>query len=265
MKTSYKLHKIQRSLERRIAPKSSQQKYTYLLQYKKQYPNVYSISDTIKKLVNTEKSISRFGDGEFHLCLGQSINFQSFSPSLQKRLKEVLNSSNQECEIAIIEYVIEGMTPYTQEFWYENISFITKLFKKRQYHNARISRQLTQEQFLMLKTLWQNKDVIFITGKGSIFDINHELFDNIKSHVTIYGKSENAWDNYDALLMETIEESKKIENPLVICSLGPTATVLAYDLSTKHQIRALDLGHMTNIYDRVVYGKEKPEKLPNKL
>lgn len=154
------------------------------------------------------------------------------------------------------------MTPYTQEFWYENILFLTKLFKKRQYHNARISRQLTQEQFLKLKVIWKNRNVIFITGKGSRFDTNHELFDNIKTHTTIYGKAENAWDNYVELLNEVILASKSIEEPIVICSLGPTATVLAYDLSTKHNIRTLDLGHLTNVYDMLEHGAPMPEKLP---
>lgn len=262
MNVFHQLHLLKRKIERRLAPKSSFHKYQYLLPFKKTYPKVYSIEKTIDDLLHSNKSISRFGDGEFHLCLGQAINFQSSSPSLQKRLKEVLNSSNQECQVAIIEYVIEGMTPYTQEFWYENISFITKLFKKKQYHNARISRQLTQEQFLKLKVIWQNRDVIFITGKGSRFDTNHELFDKIKSHVTIYGKAENAWDNYDELLSEVISEAKNIKDPLVICSLGPTATVLAYDLSTKHNIRTLDLGHLTNVYDMLEHGAPMPEKLP---
>ena len=51
------------------------------------------------------------------------------------------------------------------------------------------------------------------------------------------------------------------ENPLILISLGPTATVLAYDLS-KTGVQAIDIGHITNMYDRLVYGKAKPEDLP---
>ena len=47
---------------------------------------------------------------------------------------------------------------------------------------------------------------------------------------------------------------------MVIIALGPTATVLAYDLSLKG-IQSLDIGHITNVYDRIVYGKDTPEKL----
>lgn len=160
MKMFYKLHILRRKLQRRLFPSSLVKKYKYLKSFKSRYPKVLSVEKTLDDLLHSNNSISRFGDGEYHLCLGQSINFQTFSPSLQKRLIQVLNSSSSECRIAIIEYIIEGMTPYTQEFWYENISFITKLFKKRQYHNARISRQLTQEQFLKLKVIWKTvKDI----------------------------------------------------------------------------------------------------------
>ena len=56
-------------------------------------------------------------------------------------------------------------------------------------------------------------------------------------------------------------EIAKHENPLLLISLGPTATVLAYDLSQSGNL-ALDIGHITNMYDKLVYGMAKPEELP---
>lgn len=84
-----------------------------------------------------------------------------------------------------------------------------------------------------------------------------ELFDNINSFTTIDIPSRNAFSEYNRIL----NDCKKYDhNVLFFISAGPTATVLAYDL-TKLGYQALDLGHLPNCYLQFKGGKV-PEMLP---
>lgn len=222
--------------------------YKYLQGFKQCYPVIKSVDETISKLVNSNVSISRFGDGEFLLMTGQDISFQKHSRLLEMRLREIVNANTNKCVIGIIDYVIDGMTAYTRDFWYENIYLVRKLLSHKEYYNARITWELNQQRVEVLRSLWQGRDIVFVTGEGSEFDYNHELFDNKKSAQVVLGKSIDAFSEYETLLEKIVVCAKTVDYPLVILSLGPTATVLAYDLSNMG-IRSLDLGHITNIYD----------------
>ena len=57
--------------------------------------------------------------------------------------------------------------------------------------------------------------------------------------------SENAFDEYDEIFEKILEYGK---NKLILLALGPTATVLAYDLY-KVGYRAIDIGHVDIEYE----------------
>ena len=120
------------------------------------------------------------------------------------------------------------------------------------------------EQIKKITQLWKNKHVVFVTGKGSRFNLEHEIFQNIASYDCVYGQPKNAWADYNRLLKESKDKATNKET-IVILAIGPTATVLAYDLASSKNIQAIDIGHITNVYDKIVYGAENPEKLPYKL
>ncbi|MDA3890385.1 MAG: GT-D fold domain-containing glycosyltransferase [Salinivirgaceae bacterium] len=234
----------------------------YLVKGNFYYPEVCSVRKTFDKLANSNLSIARFGDGELLLSIGRNIKFQKANRKLRLRLVAVLNDiNNPNCIIALVEYNKKHNNDYSKQFWFENISDFGKLFlNNEEYFNARITRELDKEDFHILKEIWDEKNIIFVTGKDSRFNTNHVLFNNARSKHFIYSKARNAWDEYSSTLNRVIKESNNIDKPIVICSLGPSATVLAYDLS-KMGIRTLDLGHITNIYDVVVHGLATPEKL----
>jgi len=226
------------------------------------YPNIASIDDTIDKLLTGKYSIARYGDGEYTLCFDRPIGFQKADRELRNRLREILKSKTENCLIALPECKIENISPFWIRYWFENFDDILTLFRKDvKYYNQSISREFSIEQINLLKQLWANRSVVFVFGKGSRFDCTHEIFSGIKGHSIVYGLPQNAWDEYSKLLNEVKVEIAKHENPLILISLGPTATVLAYDLS-KTGVQAIDIGHITNMYDRLVYGKAKPEDLP---
>ena len=260
----YKLNRILHRIFWKIST-NNEQRYLAIVQdkiAKSLYPEIASIDETIDKLLNGKYSIARYGDGEFTLCFYRPIGFQKADRELRKRLREILKSKTENCLIALPECKLENISPFWIHYWYDNLDDILKLFRKDvRYYNQSISREFSIEQITRLKKLWTNRYVVFVFGKGSRFDCTHEIFSEIKGHSIVYGLPQNAWEEYSKLLNDVKVEITKHENPLILISLGPTATVLAYDLSQKGN-QAIDIGHITNMYDKLVYGKAKPEELP---
>ena len=56
---------------------------------------IHSPIETLHEIINNNKSISRFGDGEFNLIFGRSISFQKANKLLSKRLKNILESNEE--------------------------------------------------------------------------------------------------------------------------------------------------------------------------
>ena len=81
--------------------------------------------------------------------------------------------------------------------------------------------------------------------------IGNDLFANAESVERIIAPNENAFDVYDAVYDAVMEEG---ENKVILIALGPTATVLAYDLA-KAGYWALDIGHLDLEYEWFLRGK----------
>ncbi len=218
--------------------------------------------ETIEELINKSKSIARFGDGEFDFIYGIGMNYQKYDERLAKRLEEVLKSNEKDLIIGIPNAVnLEYCDKYTGiaiEFWPKWINkykfkLINILDRKRQYYSTQISRFYLDyknksdkgEYVKKIKQLWDNKDVVIIEGEKSRLGINNDLFDNMKSVQRIICPSENAFDKYDEIIKEALKIDK---NKLILLALGPTATVLAYDLYKKGY-RTIDIGHIDIEYE----------------
>ena len=90
--------------------------------------------------------------------------------------------------------------------------------------------------------------------------VGNDLFDNVSSFKRILAPSENAYDAKDTIL-SYLKGNNISRDVLFILALGPTATVLAYDLY-RIGYQALDLGHLDIQYEyslRQANGKIKIE------
>lgn len=243
----------------KLFKKDTNSRLSFIKSFKK-YPEVASINTTIQEILNG-KSITRLGDGEFMIISGKSIGFQEYNTELASKLLQSFRSTNSNCIIGIPKLEHNKLSTFWINYWFENIKWISKFSnKKNKYYNLGVSRQFNIEQAFTLKIAWDNKHILFIYGEGSRFNENHELFDNAKSKSRILGTAKNSWEIYPTLKTQVEKSIKNSRDFIIICSLGPTATVLANEIaSTKTQI--LDLGHLTNVYDKIVYGKKKPEEL----
>ena len=218
--------------------------------------------ETVEEIVNNGKSISRFGDGEFDMIYGIGMNYQKYNEKLAKRLEEIVQSNDPGIIIGIpnvfnSEYCDE-YTGFATEFWPKWVNKfkfrIVRLLKRnRKYYSAQISRfyldykdkSNTAEYVKKLKKIWDQKDVVIIEGEKSRLGVGNDLFDNMKSIERIICPSENAFEIYEKIYNECL---KIDNNKLVLLALGPTATVLSYDLY-KAGYHTIDIGHVDIEYE----------------
>lgn len=218
--------------------------------------------ETIEKIISGNKSILRYGDGEFDFIYGIGMNYQKYDEKLAKRLKEVLESNEKDLLIGIPNVVnIEYCNEYTGiaiEFWPKwlnkyKFKLVNVLNRNKQYYSAQISRFYLDykdksnkaEYVKKIKKIWDEKDVVIIEGQKSRLGVGNDLFDNMKSIQRIICPAEHAFEKYD----EIMKEAKKInKDKLILLALGPTATVLAYDLY-KAGYRVIDIGHIDIEYE----------------
>jgi len=249
---------------RKMFPPSMKKIERFLICYKNKsiYPEVLSVDETIDLIIEKHMSLSRFGDGEFSLCFNKSIKFQDNDNALKRKLCQILKvCDDSNCLISIPEFRgITRHTDYWKNYWFENIENISTLLNKNyKYGNAGVTREIKVHHLMKFPKIWDKKIGVFIFGKDSHFELIPQLFDNLTEKHFINGLSKNSWSCYD----EILSEAKKyfhFENCIFLISLGPTATVLAYELAYKGK-QAIDIGHISNIYNHLVHQEKIPEKL----
>ena len=217
-------------------------------------PNIMNRQESIDYIINNKVSVSRFGDGEFNLIKNVGIPFQKSSPVLAERLKEILVSGDENIKIGIpygIFHTTNGASErsknFVRNFGGKNTDWIVKLLDKNYtYINAGFTiLPNSKEEYEKIREIWNNRDVTVISGDRVFKKIEFNVFDNAKSIEYINAPTVNAFGKYD----EILEKAKLIpKDRLVAIILGPTATVLAYDLA-KLGYQALDLGHIVKSYD----------------
>ena len=248
-------------------------KYNRIL---KTFPKVISSEDSLRHLIATKKSLARFGDGEFNIILGDEIGFQNKNIDLASRLKIILSSPSASCIIGIPN-VFNGLTQFRRggrNFWLYKIvkewAKWNKLFiKDYEYADALISRffldikdKEQSEKILNLwQTLWKNREVVIIEGEGTKMGVGNDLFKDCLKINRIICPSSNAFDKYSEILQEALKIDK---GRLILIALGPTASVLAYDLGIKGY-QAIDTGHLDLEYNWMLQGAVRKEKVKGRI
>jgi len=232
------------------------------------FPRVLSFKKTLAKL-RDGKSIARYGDGEFNiLARGGDLAFQKSDDALARRLREILiEGGTRNCLIAIDGLRLMKPTDkhysYTRDHYRTDnlLDDLVPYFNRRaRYANSYISRPIAFSYVSIkdYRRIWKNRDVVFIVPSKGRFYMDPRFFDNIKSARFIDIPARDAFSKYDEILARAKEFPRGV---LFFISAGPTATVLAYDLS-KLGYHALDLGHLTASYKEYTGEGPQPEFLP---
>lgn len=240
-------------------------------------PHIYSIDETLEQIQRKMMSVCRFGDGEINLIDGHSIGFQQTSQQLSSRLLEVLSSKNEEVMVCI-----PGILTYPNEYSRETRLFWNKLLVhkrkdwyeyldlNRQYGNADMTRcyiclkdkAYSETYFRKLKALWKEKNILLIEGEQSRLGVGNDLFSQAETIKRILCPAINAFEQYEKIIESAIQFADKTD--LILIALGPTATILAYDLA-KLGYRAIDIGNVDNEYEWYLAGVKKKVRNPLKF
>lgn len=240
----------------------------YRYQHRNYRLNILSAEETLEHILKTECSVARFGEGEFELILhsDMDLGFQRYNAALAEKLRGVLTQKNQKLLVCIPYALnhINGRTEHSRKFWFywgnnmDQHHRIVTLIRQLQpdgycWGDTQITRPYiayktpanAKKIFPKLKLLWSDKDVLFVEGEKTRLGVGNDLFDNVRSIKRVLCPATNAFDCYN----EILDAVKSVWNgELILCALGPTATVLAADLAGLG-MRTLDIGHVDIEYE----------------
>ena len=266
------LHLLNRNMKYEILDSRNQEMMSY--------PVIRSSKEAIEEILKKRKSLVRFGDGEFATIAGQiRAKFQTeIDTKLAQRLYEVLRNQEENIVTAIADNygdlnryadnnqreIRAYMAPEVRE------SHMRLLLPGKIYYDAYLSRpyamyaekepEKIQEKFLCIRSLWEKRDCVFIEGEKTRMGVGNDLFDNASSIKRILAPAENAFKVYETLLATAKQCGKDV---LFLIALGPTATVLAYDLAMEGY-QALDIGHLDLEYEWYLQGTGGRTAVPYK-
>lgn len=242
--------------------------------YKK--PTVIGIEETILELVQSDRSIARYGDGELDLIMGKDIPFQKNDVGLLEKLKHILLLEDDYFMVGIpdtfnsLDFYNESAKRYFKNYlrnyrknWYKNLNR-----KEKIYYCAEMTRPYmdladkspSEKYFNLLRQIWKDKKVVIIEGEKSRLGIGNDLFDDCAEIKRVLCPSTNAFSVYEDILDEVAKFSKDY---MILLALGPTATALAYDIY-KMGYRALDIGHVDIEYEWFLMGATEKVPVKNK-
>jgi len=206
------------------------------------YPHVIGEFETVD-ILQTGKSIARFGDGELKLMDGRGYSHQNPSPELAEELLKTLQSPNPNCLVGIPTMDPSGPKYKTElgHGWLRHAArFMRILNPAVQYYSAFITRPDSapwincQEYAEKISRLWSDKEIVIVSEKKNSIINTAQLSADV-SHVRCHRRQ--AYESIDALERSVIKSERKI----ALLSCGPTATCLANRLSARG-VQAIDIG-----------------------
>lgn len=245
----------------------------------RQIPLIIEVKKTIDTIINYHKSLTRFGDGEFEIMAERPRpRFQVVDKKLNRRLREVISSDLPELLVAIANNY-GSLKEYTDDAANGIRSYLTQSVRQdhmslldmdRIYYDAYLSRpyimyrdkrtEVIQAKFDQIKMIWDKKKILIVEGMHTRFGVGNDLIDNAFDVIRILAPDRNAFSVYNDIL-KTVKKYGK--DRLVLCSLGPTATVLAYDLA-RMKYWVIDIGQVDTEYEWFLRGVTERCDIPYK-
>ncbi|MCI9569155.1 MAG: DUF1792 domain-containing protein [Lachnospiraceae bacterium] len=242
-------------------------------------PQIDSAEKLLKKMIRDHSSLCRFGDGEFEIMRGNNRAwFQETSETLRRRLLQIIRSDHSSINIAVAQNFknLERFNEEAADIIRDYMAFQTRkdilkfLDMRRSYYDAYVTRPyiLYQDKenantiFPLFKELWKGRSVIIVEGKYGRNGVNNDLFHTAHEMKRVLCPPQNAWKSYDRIKESILKIAKK--DDLICISLGPAATVLAYDLA-EGGYQAVDIGQVDNEYDWYIGGAKERMAIRGKM
>lgn len=223
-----------------------------------------SMMETMDR-VREGASLARWGDGEIRLMLQPEFNlsFQQPDPGLASELASILEGYDKVSPDLLLAFPTTFVSRLWMGIWAENWHLLGPILKRSsaRWANTHVSRPLffqkhRQDAVKAWRSVWEDKRVCIVAGRGSRFELLPELFDNVRSVSRIDSLPKDAYAEID----QTVESV--LAAPMAdvyLAALGPTGTVLASRLAAKG-LHAVDVGHLASSYANVFLGGKFPEQ-----
>ncbi len=259
--------------------------YEYYIRYPKLCKtfefDVMTPNETIDVIISQKKSVTRFGDGELLMEMRRgSPGFQKRDEKLSRRLEEILNSKADDILVCLTDIMLStnGLVKcsalYCRSFVCREYNRLkTCIPTKRIYGNTNFTRFYAdfanKDHFEMahkiehIRQIWGGYSIYIIEGEFTRSGIGNNLYENTKEIHRIICPATNAFSKYEEILRCACDSIPHDEDVLVLCLLGPTATILAYDLH-KYGYRAIDMGHIDIEYEWFLKGVQYKTEVSGK-
>jgi len=231
------------------------------------FPSVLSPEQSVAYLCEKNRhSFIRFGDCELRIMSGFEAFGNDYNPKLARELIEAFKSPDDR----LLRGIKKPETSMNSDYWDSKVflqvdqdRILRSVFQTQSgntFLHARLDDYVINHLDRLKTALWQDRDVIFVVGKGGSFFYSDAFFGTCNSASFIFGPPYNAYDEYDRIHDECLRTAADLVDPVFILALGPTATVLGYALHLAgHQ--ALDLGNFTGRYRTHFYGGPTTEEV----
>lgn len=249
--------------------------YEWSLRY---VPKIRAAVELLHRILAEGCSLCRFGDGEFEIMLHRERPwFQKVDDKLAEKMRKILVSRRENVIIAVadnlgcLDKYKEKAADDIREYIVQSREHIYMLLDPSLiYYDAYVSRpyiiykdkEYTEEIFGLFKRIWQDREVMLVEGRTARIGVGNDLFQGAETISRIECPEKNAWDRYEDILHSIKKCAPK--DTLICISLGPTATVLAYDLALAGY-QALDIGQLDNEYEWYIRGVEERIPIPGKM
>eukprot|EP00833_Pecoramyces_ruminatium_P005173 jgi/Orpsp1_1/1179205/evm.model.c7180000068410.1 len=226
--------------------------------------HILTPDETLDEIIFKNKSIARFGDNSSNI--------------IKERLLEILNSNEENLLIGLWNQLSQNYRNKKSskrakrfwDYWVKKYKYrlVTLIDVNKTYGSTAMSRfyighkdrSHVGDYVKKLKMIWDNKDIVMIEGEKTRLGLGNDLFNNTKSIQRILCPNNNAFDVYDKIYNEALKLDK---DKLIITALGPTATILAYDLY-KVGYQTIDIGHVDLEYEWYLRNSTRMVKIENK-
>lgn len=235
----------------------------YILHRYKFLPNhikVHTVDETLDILLNTEKSMVRFGDGEIVVIAGRSIPTQSGNSDISEGLKRILSYPYEDLIVTVPDIFgnLNIYVPSSKHFWQDHLMFFRHTYEKycninKIYYNTSVTRGYityadkshSADWFEKFRRVWEGKKVVVVEGAATHNGVGNDLLNLADSVERIICPSKNAFSVRKKIIKECLKFGK---DRLFLLSVGVTAKFLTEELFL-NGYRAIDIGNLDMEYE----------------
>lgn len=255
--------------------------------YRRSSRRIMTPSQTIDYIIQNKCSVSRFGCGEFRLISayltvgekGGNLGFQNYNEDLGRRLFEVLQMKESNLSVGLpgpmFGHYLRELKKDARRFWRDqSLNYIDWVCDytdpKNVYTDAYFTRFYADYKnhdrcggyVRDLKKIWKDRRLLIVEGEQSRLGVGNDLFEEADSIERILAPSTDAFSKVDEI-KDAIRLHAK-NDTLVLLALGPTATVIAGEMSSEN-IQIIDIGHVDIEYEWMLRGLDMKTPVKGKF